>query len=83
MDSPSATSTNYKGCSLFITIQNKTKYSDLSKTQSRAVRRASDVIKLQIKLVANKTWYSVILEYICISNGYNYYLLHTVNNNAS
>ena len=63
LTSPSVTSTNYKGCSLFIPIHKQIKYSDLSKTQSRAVRRASYVMNSHIKLVANKTWYYVILEY--------------------
>ena len=63
LTAPSVSSTNDEGCSLFSTLHEKIKYSDLSKTQSRAVRYASDVMKSQIKLLANKTWHSVIIEY--------------------
>ena len=55
------TSTDDKGCSLFIPIHEKIKYSYLSKTQSRAVRRAIGVMKSNIKLLANKMWHSVII----------------------
>ena len=36
----------------------------MSKTQSWAVRHVSDVMKLKIKLLAHKTWNSVVLEYL-------------------
>ena len=39
------------------------KYSDLSKIQSRYVRRESDVMKSQIKLLDNKTWHYGIQEF--------------------
>ena len=61
--SPSFTSTNYKGCSSFIPINENIKYSDFSVTQVRAVRRAIYVMKSQIKLLAHKTWHSIITEY--------------------
>ena len=38
-------------CSLFSPIHKKNKYSDLSKTQSRYGRRASDVMKSQKTLL--------------------------------
>ena len=62
--SPSITSTNDKRCSLFIPIHKKIKYSDLSKSQSISARRASDVMKSQIELLAEKTWHYFILEYV-------------------
>ena len=66
------------------------KYSDLSKIQSRYVRRESDVMKSQIKLLDNKTWHYGIQEYVfknqilknCIRQRYNYYFVDTVNNKA-
>ena len=61
--SPYVTSKYDKGCSSFIPIHEKIKYSDLSKTQSIAVICAIYVMKSQIKLLAHKTWHSVILEY--------------------
>ena len=64
LTSTSVISTNYKGCSLFRLIHDKIKYYDSPKAQSRYVRSVSDVIKSQIKLLANKTCYSVILEYL-------------------
>ena len=64
MTSIYGTSKNDKGCSLFSPIQENIKYSDWSKTQSTAVKRARDVMKSQIKLVSNKTWNSVILGYL-------------------
>ena len=45
LTSPSATSTNDGGCSLFSPIHKNIKYSYLSKTQEKYVRRASDVMK--------------------------------------
>ena len=64
LTSPSVTSTNEKLYSLLSPIHEKIKYSDLFKTQSRAVRHAGDVMKPQIKLLAIKTWHSVILGYL-------------------
>ena len=61
---PSVTSKNFEGCSLFNLIHENIKYSDYSKTQSRAVRRASNTMNSHIKLLANKTWHYVILEYL-------------------
>ena len=49
LTSPSVTSTNDEGCSLFITIHKKIKYSDLSKTQPRSVICRSHVMKSYIK----------------------------------
>ena len=51
MTSPSVTSTNDEGCSQFSPIHENIKYSDLSKTKSRSVRRSSDVMKSHIKLL--------------------------------
>ena len=45
-------------------MHKKIKYSYLSKNQSRYVCRASGVMKKQIKLLAHKTWNSVILGYL-------------------
>ena len=63
LNSPSVTSTNDKGYSLFSAIHKNIKYSYLSKTQLISVRRASDVMKQQIKIVPNKTWHSITIEY--------------------
>ena len=63
MTSTSVTSINDEVCSLQNPIHDKIKYSDLSKTQARAVRCASDVMKKHIKLLSQKTCNSVILEY--------------------
>ena len=41
---PSVTSKNFEGCSLFNLIHENIKYSDLSTTKSRYVRRESDVM---------------------------------------
>ena len=49
LTSPHVTSINKEGFSLFIPIHTKIKYSDLSKTQSRAFMCASDVMKSQKK----------------------------------
>ena len=43
------------------TIHDKIKYSELSKIQARADRRANDVMNTHIKLLAHKTWNYVIL----------------------
>ena len=64
MTSPSITSINDEGCPLFSPKHKKIKYSDLYKTQPRAVRRESDLMKSQIKLSSNQTYHSVILEYL-------------------
>ena len=64
LTSPSVTSKNDEGCSLFSPIHKKIKYSDSSKTKSRAIRSANDVMKSQIKLFSNKTWNSIILKYL-------------------
>ena len=69
MNSPSITLTNKEGCSLFSPIHKNINYSDLSKTQPRAVRRASDAMKSHIKLLANKIWNSVILDYLFKDKG--------------
>ena len=45
--SPAVKPTNDKVCSLFSTINEKIKYSYLSKTKSRAVGRAIDLTKSQ------------------------------------
>ena len=58
----SVTSRNDKVFSLQNPIHENIKYSHLSKTQERAVHCATDVIKTQIKLLANKTWHSTMLE---------------------
>ena len=64
LTSTSVTSKNNKGCLLFIPIHDKIKYSDLSEKQSRSVRCAIYLMKLQIKVLANKIWNYIILEYI-------------------
>ena len=64
LTSPSVTSTNKDLCSLFSPIHERIKYFDLSKTQSRAVRCSSYRMKSQIKLLANSTCHSSILEYL-------------------
>ena len=64
LPSHSVSSTNDKGCSLSNAIHENIKYSYEYKTQSRYVRRASDVIKSYMKLLARKTWHSVLLEYL-------------------
>ena len=69
MNSPSITLTNKEGCSLFSPIHENINYSDLYKTQPRAVRRASDAMKSHIKLLANKIWHSVILDYLFKDKG--------------
>ena len=53
LTSPSVTSTNGEGCSLFIPIHEKIKYSYLSKTQAIYVGREIDVMNPQIKLLAH------------------------------
>ena len=58
------TSINDELCPLQNTIYEKINYSYLSKTQARYVCHASDINKTQIKLLAHKTWHSVILEYL-------------------
>ena len=50
--------------SLFSPIHENIQYSNLSKTQSRDFRRVSNIIKSQKKILAHKTWNSVILEYL-------------------
>ena len=49
------TSRSYEVCSIENTINEKISYSDWSKTQKRAVCRASAVMKSQVKLLAHKT----------------------------
>ena len=44
-------------------IHENIKYLDLSKTQSRALFRASGAMKIHIKLLAHKKPHSIILEY--------------------
>ena len=61
LTSPSVTSKNDEVCSLQNPIHEKIKYSYLSKTQSRYVRRLSYVMKTHIKLIYHKTWHFVIL----------------------
>ena len=48
LTSPSVISNNDEGCSLFSPIQKKIEYSYVSKTQSRTVRIAIDVVSPQI-----------------------------------
>ena len=50
---PYVTSTNDEGFSLFSPIHDTIKYSDWSKSQSRSVRSASDVINSQIKSLSD------------------------------
>ena len=62
-------------------------YSDLTDTQSIAVRRARDIMKSQIKLLAEtlgimphlNIYLKIKYEISCISNGHNYYFIHTGN----
>ena len=64
LTSPSFTSRNDKVCSLKNPIHDNIKYLDLSKTQARADCQASGVMKKQIKLLAHRTWNSMIIEYL-------------------
>ena len=63
MNFPSVTSINDEVCYLQNPIREKINYSSLSKTLAMAVHCASYIIKTQIKLLSNKTWNSMILEY--------------------
>ena len=55
---------NDEVCSLKNPIHDNIKYLDLSKTQARADCQASGVMKKQIKLLAHRTWNSMIIEYL-------------------
>ena len=50
-------------CSSQNPIHEKVKYSDLYETKTITVCYASDVVKMQVKLLAHKKWHSVMLEY--------------------
>ena len=63
MNSPYVSLINDKVCYLQNPIHENIKYSDLPKTQTRNVIRASDVMKDQLKLLDNRTWNLVIIEY--------------------
>ena len=54
------------------------RYPDLSKSLPRDVRRASDVMKSQIKLLANKTWHYVTLEYF-LNDKFMYEVVSSMN----
>ena len=62
--SPSVTSTNDKGCSLFSPRHEKIKYSYFSNTKSIYVKRSSDLMKSWIKLLAHKLCHFVIIEHL-------------------
>ena len=64
LTSTSVTLKNDKGCSLLITKYENTKFSYLSKTRPITIRSASGIIKSQTKILANKTWHYVVLEYV-------------------
>ena len=64
LNSPYVTSRNNELCSLQNQIHDNTRHSDLYKTQTRAVHRAIDVMKKQVKVLYHKTWHSTILEYL-------------------
>ena len=54
LTSPYVNLTNDEVCSLKSPIYENIKYSDLSKNQARYVRRTSDLMNTQIKLLAHK-----------------------------
>ena len=65
---PYSNSTNEKVYSLQGPIHDNIKHPEWSKSQSRAVMRARDIMKTPMKVWAHKTWHFVILEYSLILN---------------
>ena len=71
---PSYISRNTKVCSLQKPIHKKIKKSYLSKTQSIFVSFESDVMRKQVKILGQKTWHTVILEYFLKDKSMNYFV---------
>ena len=63
LTSPSINSTNDEVCSLQNPIHEKIKYLELYKIQARYFRRESGLNNTQVKLLARKTWLTLMLEY--------------------